>query len=73
MINIKTLWTNISSKYQHWQYRRRCIKYFGAEPETVYVSKEAYDELIKRINEPPDPEATRKLKALLERKAPWEE
>lgn len=30
------------------------LKYFGAKPEKIYVSKEAYDELVRRINEPPD-------------------
>lgn len=73
MINIKTLWLNLIYRYRNWQYKRKCIKCFGAEPETIYVSKEDYDSLVKRINEPPDPEATRKLRALLERKAPWEE
>ena len=64
-----TLWY----KYKSWQYERKCIKYFGAKPETIYVSQEAYDELVRRINEPPDPEQIESLRKLLQRKSPWNE
>jgi hypothetical protein len=59
-------------KFQRWRWERKCIKYFGCKPETIYVSKEAYDELVRRINEPPDPETVEKLKKLLSRRAPWD-
>lgn len=55
-----------------WQWRRKCIKYFGCKPETIYVSQDTYDELVRRINEPPDPETVEKLKKLLNRKTPWD-
>jgi hypothetical protein len=42
------------------------------EPEKVYVSQESYDELVRRINEPPDSEVVEKLKKLMSRKSPWE-
>jgi hypothetical protein len=42
------------------------------EPEKIYISQEAYDELVRRINEPPDPEVVEKLKKLMSKKAPWE-
>jgi hypothetical protein len=64
-----TLWY----KYKSWQYERKCIKYFGAKPEKIYVSQEAYDKLIERINAPPDPETVEKLKKLMNRNAPWDE
>jgi hypothetical protein len=60
-------------KYKSWRYEQKCLKYFGAKPETIYVSKEAYDELVRRINEPPDPEQIESLRKLLNRKAPWDE
>ena len=60
-------------KYKSWRYERKCIKYFGAKPEKIYVSKEAYDELVRRINEPPDPKAMERFKEILNRKAPWNE
>jgi hypothetical protein len=59
-------------RYKHWRYERRCIKYFGAKPETIYVSQEAYDELVRRINAPPDPEQIESLRKLMNRKSPWE-
>jgi hypothetical protein len=63
-----TLWY----KYKHWRYERKCIKYFGAKPETIYVSQEAYDELVRRINNP-DPEQIESLRKLMIRRAPWDE
>ncbi len=59
-------------KYKSWRYERKCIKYFGAKPETIYVSQEDYDELVQRINEPSDPKVVEKLKKLMNRKSPWD-
>jgi hypothetical protein len=59
--------------YKHWRYERRCLKYFGAKPQKMYVSKEAYDELVRRINEPPDPKVMERFKEIINRKAPWDE
>ncbi len=42
-------------------------------PECIIVSEEAYDELIRRIHEPPDPEAQERFRKILNRKAPWDE
>ena len=39
----------------------------------MYVSKEAYDELVRIINAPPDPKVQESLKKLLERKSPRDE
>jgi uncharacterized protein (DUF1778 family) len=38
----------------------------------MYVSQEAYDELVRRINAPPDPEQIESLRKLMNRKSPWE-
>ena len=59
-------------RYKHWRYERRCIKYFGAKPQTMYVSQEAYDTLVEKINNP-DPEQIESLKKLMNRKSPWNE
>jgi hypothetical protein len=59
-------------RYKHWRYERRCIKYFGTKPETIYVSQEDYDTLIEKINNP-DPEQIESLRKLLNRRAPWDE
>jgi hypothetical protein len=42
------------------------------ELEKVYVSQADYDELVRRINEPPDPEVVERLKQIMSKKAPWE-
>jgi hypothetical protein len=59
-------------RYKHWRYERRCIKYFGAKPETIYVSQDDYDTLIEKINNP-DPEQIESLRKLMNRKSPWNE
>jgi uncharacterized protein (DUF1778 family) len=47
------------------------MTYFGAKPQTIYVSQEAYDELVKRINE--KPKFNQKLYDLMSKKSPWDE
>lgn len=59
-------------RYKHWRYERKCIKYFGAKPEKVYLSKEDYDHLVERLNQPPDPKAQEAIRRILERRAPWD-
>ena len=63
-----TLWY----KYKSWRYERKCIKHLGMKPEKMYVSKETYDFLIEKINNP-DPEQIESLRKLLQRKSPWNE
>lgn len=59
-------------RYKEWRWERKCIKYFGCKPEKIYVSKEAFEELQKRLNEPPDPKTIEKLKEFMSRKSPWD-
>jgi hypothetical protein len=59
-------------KWKEYQYERKCIKYFGAKPETIYLSQRDYDALVEKINNP-DPEQIESLRKLLNRKAPWDE
>jgi len=70
---VRNFFVSLWYDYKSWRYERRCLKYFGAKPETIYISKEAYNELVRRINEPPDPKSIEKLKQLLERRTPWGE
>ena len=58
-------------KWKNYQYERKCIKYFGAKPEKIYVSQEDYDILVEKINTP-DPEQIESLRKLLNRRAPWD-
>jgi hypothetical protein len=63
-----TLWY----RYKEWRFEKKCLKHLGMKPEKVYVSKEAYDFLIEKINNP-DPEQVESLRKLLNRKTPWNE
>ena len=59
-------------RYKHWRYERKCIKHLGMKPQKMYVSKETYDFLIEKINNP-DPEQIESLRKLLNRRVPWNE
>jgi uncharacterized protein (DUF1778 family) len=51
---------------------RLCMKHLGMKPTKMYVSKEAYDELVRRINEPPDPKVMERFREIMNRKSLWE-
>jgi hypothetical protein len=70
---MKHIFLNLWYKYKEWRYERKCIKHLGMKPQKIYVSKEAYDELVRRINEPPDPAVIERFKEIMNRKAPWDE
>jgi hypothetical protein len=59
-------------RWKDYQYERKCIKYFGAKPEKIYLSQRDYDALVEKINNP-DPEQIESLRKLLNRRAPWDE
>ncbi len=44
----------------------------GQEPERIIVSAEAYDELVRRINEPQDPAVVERIKELMQKVPPWD-
>lgn len=62
------LWYN----YKDWRYKQKCIKHLGMKPQKMYVAKEQYDALIEAINAPPDPEAQKRFREILNRRAPWD-
>lgn len=70
---MKNFFINLWYQYKHWRYERRCLKYFGAKPETIYLPKEDYDALVEQLNKAPDPKAIERFKQIMERKAPWDE
>ena len=59
--------------YKSWRYDRLCMKHLGMKPTKMYLSQRDYDELVRRINEPPDPKTIESIKQLLERRTPWDE
>ena len=70
---MKNFFLSLWYDYKHWRYERRCLKYFGAKPETIYLSRRDYDELVRQINEPTDPKTIESLKKLLERSTTWDD
>ena len=60
-------------KYKDWKWERKCIKYFGAKPEKIILSAEAFDALVERLNQPSDPKVVERLKEIMSKKAPWEQ
>jgi hypothetical protein len=59
--------------YKSWRYERLCMKHLGMKPTKMYLSQRDYDELVRRINEPPDPKSIESIRKLLERRTPWDE
>jgi uncharacterized protein (DUF1778 family) len=41
-------------------------------PEKIILSKQNYDTLVDRLNEPPDPKAIERLTEILRKPAPWD-
>jgi hypothetical protein len=68
---MKNFFLSLWYKYKSWRYERKCLKYFGAKPETIYLSQDDYDLLVEKINNP-DPEQIESLRKLLQRKSPWD-
>jgi hypothetical protein len=63
-------WNSICTGQTQMVEDDKWMTYFGAKPQTMYVSQEAYDELVRRINEPP--KFNQKLYDLMSKKSPWE-
>lgn len=59
-------------RYKEWRYERKCLKHLGIKPQKMYVTKDAYDELVRMINSPPDPKVQESIKKLLTRETPWD-
>lgn len=59
-------------RYKSWRYEQKCIKYFGAKPETIILPEKDFDALVEKLNQPPDPEQVEKLRKLFNRRAPWD-
>ena len=66
-------WNSINEGYSQMVEDDRWMTYFGAKPEKVYVSQETYDELVRRINEPPDPKVVERVRELMQKPAPWDD
>jgi uncharacterized protein (DUF1778 family) len=43
------------------------------EPEKIILSKESFNALVERLNQPSDPKVIERLKEIMSKKAPWEQ
>jgi len=68
-------WSSLNAGYLDTEYKWEFEKFWGkgAKPERMYVSQEAYDELVRRINEPPDPKVVERFREILNKPAPWDD
>jgi hypothetical protein len=66
-------WNSINEGYAQMVEDDKWMTYFGAKPQKMYVSQEAYDELMRRINEPSDPKVMERFREILNKKAPWDD
>jgi hypothetical protein len=70
----KSFWSSLNGGHIDMNYKWAFEQYWGkgAKPETIVLSREDYDALVERLNQPPDPEQVEKLKKLFNRRAPWD-
>jgi len=66
------LWS-LLTKFRHWRYERLCMKHLGMKPTKTYLSQRDFDELVRRINEPPDPKVMERFREILRKSAPWDD
>ena len=67
-------WHSISSGWEHMEYVYRFEEVWGKgsyPPEKIILSKEGFDALVEKLNEPP--KFDEKVARVLMKKAPWEE
>ncbi len=69
-----SFWSSLNGGWLDMNYKWEFEKFWGkgAKPQTMYVSQEAYDTLVEKINNP-DPEQIESLRKLMNRRAPWEQ
>ena len=58
--------------YDTWTFFNCLSNESDPGPFKIYLSAEDFDSLLKKLEEPPDPEAIEKIRKVLERKPPWE-
>lgn len=67
-------WHSLNGGWHDMNYKWEFEKFWGkgAKPECITLSKENFDVLVERLNQPPDPATIEKIKKVLNRKTPWD-
>lgn len=70
-----SFWSSLNGGWLDMNYKWEFEKYFGenAKPETIVLPAKDFDALLKKINEPPDPEAQKRFRDILNHRAPWDD
>jgi hypothetical protein len=71
----KEFWFSLNHGWDHMNYVHKFEEYWGKgsyPPEKIILSKENFDALVERLNEPPDPEVMKRLKEIMQKPAPWD-
>jgi hypothetical protein len=71
----KSFWSSLNGGYEDMNYKWAFETFWGKgsyPPEKIILSKQNYDTLVDRLNEPPDPKAIEKLTEILRKPAPWD-
>ena len=68
-------WNSINQGIIDINYKWEFENYWGrgAKPETIILSAEDFYALQKRLAEPPDPEAVKRITEILRKPAPWDD
>ena len=67
-------WHSLNHGWQHMEYVNEFENFWGKgsyPPEKIILSKENFDTLVDKLNEPP--QYNEKIARVLQRKAPWDE
>jgi hypothetical protein len=69
----ESFWSSLNGGWLDMNYKWEFEKFWGkgAKPEKIILSKENFDALVDRLNEPP--QYNEKIARVLQRKAPWDE
>jgi len=71
----ESFWSCLNGGWLDMEYKYKFEEFWGkgAKPERIIVSAEAYDELVRRINEPPDPAVVERIKEIMQKVPPWDD
>ena len=68
-------WHSLNHGWEHIQYVNEFEKYWGKgsyPPEKIVLPQKDFDNLQKRLAEPPDPKAVERFGEIMNRRAPWD-
>jgi hypothetical protein len=70
----ESFWSSLNSGWLDINYKWEFEKFWGkgAKPEKIVLSKENFDALVDRLNQPQDPSVVERIKEIMNRKSPWD-